>query len=361
MNPDQASVRIPVVAKIPSLDGLRAISIVLVLLGHAYGTRGYAKTTVTVFAGSFSHFGVVVFFIISGFLITALLMQERERTGSIDLLAFYIRRSLRIMPAFFCFIFAIALADYLHWVAVPLSDYLHALTFTMNYVVTPAWNLGHVWSLSVEEQFYLIWPFAFSRLSMKRAALVAAAMFAAAPVIRAAMHIAIPSGAARDLPIFPAVADPIAIGCLMAIVRTKLLQSKPYLRFTSSPAMLLLLVPILVVNKFGGYTFVDLFGTPVVLASVAVVIEASTRRGQSLPGRLLNSRLVVFVGVLSYSLYLWQQPFLNRSGSSSVNSFPINLVLACACALASYTFVEKPLLRMRRRWASRTPISRISV
>jgi peptidoglycan/LPS O-acetylase OafA/YrhL len=339
--------------KLPCLDGLRAVSIVLVLLGHLYGTTGYGSSPGKHLIGNFSHFGVVVFFVISGFLITTLLLQERARTQSTDLLAFYIRRALRIMPAFLFFIACMAVADYVGWISLTPTDYVHALTYTVNYTPSESWNLAHLWSLSVEEQFYLLWPFLFSRLSPKQAIVVAVATVAAAPVIRTAMHITIPPGLYRDLPIFPAVADAIAIGCLMALGRPWLLAKPAYLRFTESPAMLGLLVPVYFVNQYSGYTLVDLLGTPILLVSVAVAVEASTRHGDSTIGRMLNSRPAVTVGLLSYSLYLWQQPFLNRAEQAAATAFPANILLAVSCAVLSYLIVERPVLNLRRRWVSR--------
>src|ERR1700753_2781860 len=137
---------------IPSLDGLRTISVVLVMLGHLYGTRGYPQDAITRQAGRFAHFGVEVFFVISGLLITTLLLKEREQTGRIDLVNFYLRRTFRIFPAAFFYITVVAI------VAHP--GYLrYAYTYTMCYASQARpWLLGHLWSLSVEEQFYLLWP-----------------------------------------------------------------------------------------------------------------------------------------------------------------------------------------------------------
>lgn len=83
---------------IPSLDGLRMLSIGLVLLGHLYGTSHYPKNEVTHFLSGFAHLGVEIFFVISGFLISSLLLKERERAGKISLFRFYLRRTLRIFP-----------------------------------------------------------------------------------------------------------------------------------------------------------------------------------------------------------------------------------------------------------------------
>src|SRR5215469_8527111 len=137
---------------IPSLDGLRTLSILMVLLGHLYGTLGYPKNAVTLELSHFAHFGVQVFFVISGFLITTLLLREREKTGRINLVHFYLRRTFRIFPAAFFYISVMALV-------VHPGYLLYAYTYTMCYAgQARPWVLGHLWSLSVEEQFYLLWP-----------------------------------------------------------------------------------------------------------------------------------------------------------------------------------------------------------
>jgi peptidoglycan/LPS O-acetylase OafA/YrhL len=91
----------------PSLDGLRAVSIFLVLLGHLGGTRGFARLDLRI--GDYAHLGVVVFFVISGFLITRLLLSEHEQKGRISLKRFYARRALRLFPAAYAFIACVSL------------------------------------------------------------------------------------------------------------------------------------------------------------------------------------------------------------------------------------------------------------
>ena len=101
------------------------------------------------------------FFVLSGFLITTLLLKEFDSNGSISLKKFYARRTLRIFPAFYFFLLVLFVADRLGLVPrIDGSSWIHALTYTMDYVGLKdrPWNLGHIWSLAVEEQFYLLWP-----------------------------------------------------------------------------------------------------------------------------------------------------------------------------------------------------------
>ena len=337
--------------RITSLDGLRAISIVLVLASHLDGTGGYPAQGVRALLGDFGHLGVQIFFVISGFLITLLLMQE-QRSGGIALGRFYLRRALRLAPAFIAFLLAMMIATSLSWAHLTLVDIVAAATYTVNYLPHRAWEIGHLWSLSVEEQFYLIWPLALLRISArKRLMALALVMFLAAPVLRAAMRLTIVDPDLRDLEVFPAVADAISIGCLMALGRERLLRWPAYRALTGSWTLWLTLPFIAVINRYNGFVLIDLLGAPLALIMLAVIIEACTRLEHGPLDTLLNCQPVVFVGVLSYSLYLWQQPFLNRHSAAAACQFPVNLALVVLVALVSYFLIEKPLLALRHRWA----------
>ncbi|MEO7329892.1 MAG: acyltransferase, partial [Minicystis sp.] len=151
----------PAARRIPSLDGLRAISILVVLFGHMAGTRNFAFSFLDRLPTSeLANFGVRVFFVISGFLITRLLFEEHARSGTVSLRGFYLRRTLRIFPAFYVFVAVVLVLDRLGKITLLPYDALTALTYTMNFHPTASrsWQVGHLWSLSVEEQFYLLWP-----------------------------------------------------------------------------------------------------------------------------------------------------------------------------------------------------------
>jgi peptidoglycan/LPS O-acetylase OafA/YrhL len=146
---------------IPSLDGFRAISILLVIVGHFC-----MRTTNPILrlVSTLGSYGVFIFFVISGFLITTLLLKEQVNTGSISLKGFYIRRALRILPVAYLFVFVVFLLNLIFKMRLPVGAFLRPLFFTENFSshsdFTP---MGHFWSLSVEEQFYLIFPFIISK------------------------------------------------------------------------------------------------------------------------------------------------------------------------------------------------------
>ena len=154
---------------LPSLDGLRAISISLVLLGHLSRTRGFVSVDLGI--GDYSHLGVVVFFVISGFLITRLMLLERARTGDVSLKRFYARRALRLFPAMYTYIACVCLLWVFGVLHLHARDIWHALTYTVNFLPDRAKPIGHLWSLSNEEQFYLLWPCTFILLGPRRSGL----------------------------------------------------------------------------------------------------------------------------------------------------------------------------------------------
>jgi peptidoglycan/LPS O-acetylase OafA/YrhL len=187
---------------------MRAVSIALVLLSHASATRGapawLGRALPAVGAGNL---GVRVFFVISGLLITRLLLREQRRTGGVALGAFYLRRTFRIFPAYYVFLGALVAAAALGWRApVPELALLHAATYTTNYSLIETWVVGHTWSLSVEEQFYLLWPPLLAWAGGRAAFLVARGFVLLAPAIRLARN----SRVTASAPASPAATAPAA-------------------------------------------------------------------------------------------------------------------------------------------------------
>jgi peptidoglycan/LPS O-acetylase OafA/YrhL len=330
-----------------SLDGLRAISIALVLLDHM--GRPWDRGPLDLGIGDYGTLGVVVFFVISGFLITSLLMTEHARKGRVSLRLFYARRALRIFPAAYVFLLAV----FLLWLAgrFPLAprDFGYALTYTVNYLPRPGWQIGHLWSLSVEEQFYLLWPLAFVALGLRRAAWVAAVVVLVGPAARAGARVFLRGSPYEDLPMFPMVADSLAVGCLLAVGRGWLERQGWYLALLRPGFSLFLVGLVLLLNRYTGYGVVDVAGRSVLNVALAILVHRSVHHSWDRAGRFLNWRPVAFVGLLSYSFYLWQQLFLDRHSTSWVNLFPQNLLLAFAAALGSYYLLEKPLMALRHR------------
>jgi peptidoglycan/LPS O-acetylase OafA/YrhL len=346
---------------IPSLDGLRGISIALVMLAHLADTR---NAPAWLSSPVFDHgvLGVRVFFVISGFLITRLIFDEIALTGRLSLKLFYIRRALRIFPAFYVYLAVVALASSLHWLDIPGRNLAFAATYTMNYVLDGRWETGHLWSLAVEEQFYLLWPFTLYALGGRRALMLAALLAVTAPYGLLALYV---HGAGPYLlatTTFPLVADGLAAGCVLGGWLETWLRNDRFRRAIASrwgecvPALVL------------GLDFVDhhsviYHGLSQLLttAGICYCVARYTTVVDSFGARVLASPSLVWVGRRSYSLYLWQQLFLNRYHATVLQMFPLNIGFAFACAAASYRFIERPLNRFRRRYHPTVPRQREAV
>ena len=332
--------------RIPSLDGLRAISILCVIAGHL--GAGPALGT----------FGVNVFFVISGYLITSLLQNEQDASGRINLLAFYLRRSFRIFPASFAFIGFTALMA-----PSARPDLLYAVTYTMSYHMDKSSQLlSHLWSLSVEEQFYLLWPLALV-LAFRRRSRIAIAVMLLSAAFRLGCSIVSPDQMLRMLHFsFPGVADSIAAGCLLAIYEPAIKERRALVRHMGALALSLPMVALGLAFALWNGTFPPLgeashpwiaavWGViPLVIAFwIFTVVQ---RRDW-----ILNNPIASAIGALSYSLYLWQQPFTVGHKGPILGS----MLLLCGFALLSYGLIEKPMIRLGAELAKRDRASRAQV
>ena len=309
------------------------------------------------------------FFCISGFIITYLLLLEHERRGAISLRRFYIRRAIRILPVYYIFLATMAfVALVTPWNQRPLA-WLANLTFTTNYlgVVRPT---GHLWSLAVEEQFYITWPallvfFLNSKNNQKNTIMWLSAMLCIAPLTRGLNYFGVIQGHAQMLigqASFLANCDALSAGALAAVlysrynslicnylVRTRyatclfsfVLIVIPYVisHLKWLPALSVILVP-----SFENAAFCVLMLMSVVIPRWSVF-------------ECLNWRWMVRLGILSYSIYIWQHVFCTDPSSFGLGhiwwmSFPGWLVPVFVTAMVSYYWFERPLLSLRSsfRW-----------
>ena len=175
-----------------------------------------------------------VFFVISGYLITNLLLHELDKTNKIHLGKFYFRRTFRIFPACYAMIAGLILFYAMGWITLTPRDVLHALTYTSNYYPGRSWSVAHTWSLGVEEQFYLLWPAALVLLGRRKGLYAAASMLLVCPIIREVYwHFYKLDGIGFR---FETVADAIGTGCLLAGAHEWLRTQPLYRRFLESPA-----------------------------------------------------------------------------------------------------------------------------
>lgn len=334
----------PTSSRIPSLDGLRALSISLVLVCHLTYSGGFPIGH-NWWSDAYAHYAVRIFFVISGFLITSLLKYEREKTGTINLKQFYIRRAYRVLPP--AYVYLIVITVLFHH-SLPNKYLVAAYAYLTSYALHSPWMLFHLWSLSVEEQFYLAWPLviALGVIVGRRFALAA---IVTAPLARFFLLGIWYQGARWS---FPAVVDSLAAGCLLAICQADLAKHRSFFTWRGFPLIwaFTLSIPVLIHYNYIFHFLhlaglVQLGGLTVFNCGVALCIQNAI----TVRPRILNTPFVVWLGTISYSLYLWQMPFTNPNVHSWLTSFPQNLILAFLAAILSFYAIEQPALRLRER------------
>ncbi|MBO0933196.1 acyltransferase family protein [Fibrella aquatilis] len=353
--------------RIKSIDGLRAISITMVLLGHAAHTlpKSIAESPIYAFFSN-SALGVKVFFVISGYLITRLLLLEEKKTGSIHIGQFYIRRVFRIFPVFYLYILVVLL---LKWFVVPdmfgsyslvvfaglyLWNYKHLLSAPVSPDDKGNWFFGHFWSLSMEEQFYLLWPLAFKKLTKIRLIQITITLILVMPIIRLLTYFFVPDSRGQIGMMLHTGGDAILTGCLGALLENKILNNRRILTllhswlFVTALCLFLFIISPMLSGRYQGAYFLPI-GITLNNMSILFILLWSIH----VPSRVatvLNSAAFVQVGVLSYSLYVWQQLFLTDKEGYWPAQFPQNLLLAVAAAVFSYYVLEKPILKLKDRF-----------
>lgn len=337
--------------RFPGLDGLRALSILLVLTSHMH------DPVWSFFAGGF---GVTIFFGISGFLITTLLLREEDRHGRVSLKNFYIRRVFRILPLYFL---ALALTFVLV-VGLGLgeggSNFLDRLPLlvTFNGEFAGSGTFSHSWSLGIEEKFYILWPLlAFGFMPIRR---------------RLGVVLAVAAPAAAVMSYVPwtgyvGIYFPILAGCALAVaMHSRRTFDFAYVLSGRWVGMLafVAMIAMLGLNRYvpfqdqSNYAHV-MFAVFALLAMPGVLI------GQGWQRRLLSLRPVVYYGNLAYAIYLFH-PFVGDvidrvipAGQESLTlsgvRFAAMVVISFAVAWVLRVIVEQPMIRLGRRLTSPTP------
>jgi peptidoglycan/LPS O-acetylase OafA/YrhL len=336
--------------RIPSLDGFRAISIILVLISHSTNSLGFPDSLKE--AGRYGGLGVSVFFVISGFLITYLLLVEEQSLGSINIKAFYMRRAFRILPVYLFYICVVLLwQNNIEPLGINKTDLIHALTFTMNFNEGKNWFVGHFWTLSIEEWFYLFWPALFV-LFRKRLKGILIALIIYSAVARI---IAYKLPALEDFVLAPffRTSDTIFVGALGAIVffeRQTLTQLKVFSYSFLKVIAIILIITFDYAQLHGRFGIIALpFGNTISSFCILFLILAYITTSDSFVFKMLNQKILVHIGVLSYSLYVWQQLFF-KGQLQFFRIFPYTLIEIYCVALLSYYLLERPFLKLKRHF-----------
>ena len=349
-------------SRLPSLDGWRALSIIMVLGSHCLYSTGFPESWKVHFTWLFDGgLGVRFFFVISGFIITWLMMKEWDVTGDVNLKSFYIRRALRILPVYYLFLFTIALLQIFTAYKQSLSAWVGNLTFTSNFI-DAGFTTGHLWSLATEEQFYLLWPMLFVFWGLNKNKQVAIKVLLIAILIAPLSRVAGYTGHPQILyPItrhfsFFSFFDSLAMGCAAAILYrrcayiTNVLILKRYISLFIG-LCLILLPYILMRFRDPRYLMVP-FGPSLQALGFSILLLQSIILPDWGGYRLLNLKFVIWIGVLSYSIYIWQEIFCSPSEIFGIGAvwwmtFPAWILSSLLAACLSYFIVERPFMRLR--------------
>jgi peptidoglycan/LPS O-acetylase OafA/YrhL len=338
--------------RVQSIDGLRALGLSLVFLSHASIAAAFPAALVPIaqdpHLGLAGH-GVKFFFIISGFLITSILLRELDRTGTIDRMALLRRRAQRILPTLLAFLLVAAL---LRWAGVYAFEpwrLLAALTFSGR---LGCWELGHLWSMAVQEQFNILWALILvvgGRRLASNCAVAAVIIVPLARVVHATLYPDAPSLYLTN----GASIDTLALGCLLALHRERLSARRWFNAAVESRYTIPLLYALAGASVLIGWRPSILLRTPLVAAAIVLLLERCIRHPQRGWARILTTRSALYVGSASYSLYLWQQLFLNPYSTSTFAAFPVNVIAALTVGLLSWHLIERPLSARAPHWATR--------
>jgi peptidoglycan/LPS O-acetylase OafA/YrhL len=330
----------------PQLDGLRAVAIICVLIEHELSRSLHIPGW-----ENFGSLGVMLFFVLSGFLITGLLDKENTNKGTIDLRAFYIRRALRIFPAFFVMIavtvllISMKLVTDISWLSV-----LACCLYLRN-VVGSGDALGHTWTLSLEEQFYVFWPPIMKWLGQEKAVWFATGAVVLITIWRTIVLFTHKEYSSTFIARPDVRFDSMFIGCCVALFLSQYPLNSSIQKKISLFSHPLWIAPALILwtqlgdkLPYGGllYFTIQMFLAAALILNLVVM-------GKSIFSTWLSHPWLVFMGKLSYSIYLWQQIFIFSKDPdwSWVRVFPIDLIFAMAAGVTSYYLIERPFLKLK--------------
>lgn len=352
----------------PDIDGLRAVAVLVVMLyhGHLFFTGGYV--------------GVDVFFVISGYLITQLLMNQLTDKGRVSLNDFYVRRFRRLLPAiFFLIVICIALwFKYLLGVSEETEHFIKSIKYSLIGIANIFFfkNAGgyfngasdempllHFWSLSVEEQFYLVFPILitlitriFSHHSIDHLSKIIAncLLFLLLTSFISSVYLTTSGQHKMAFFLMPFRIWELGIGCILALKSAQIERifeffsssNKIFSEFLALIALAMILIPSFLYDEttlFPGFAAMPpTFGA-------AILICAGAHRNPPQISKLLSSKVFVNIGLLSYGLYLWHWPLLAMAKLHNLGEIPdikmrvLILVLSVIVAKFSLEFIEKPI------------------
>ena len=370
--PAHTRARRPLLGRSLALDGLRGFALIWVVTYHFTSSAGP-------FPGGWV--GLDVFFVLSGFLITAMLLDEVRVHGRVSLPLFYARRACRLLPALFVMLtiwVGVLLAFHdTSWIAatpggdgrgdpVDVGAALGQVGIVLLYGVNWVYALGsgdaplaHLWSLAVEEQFYVVWPFVLLLLLKLPLARRIWPVLALAAVSAALPLLYWDGGAGTDRIYFGT--DTRAVGMLMGAVAA-LAWHRRRSRGTGSPAATPrawagMAVVLLLLLTVGNIPLKSLAGPAIAAVAAMQVVPYLVDRPGSLLGRFYSARALVWLGQRSYAIYQWHYLWATwLNPLSPWIGIPVGIAASLLCAVLSWRFFEAPALRYARRFRPAVPV-----
>lgn len=339
---------------LPCLNGWRALSILLVLLFHGtwfhFSPEGGSSNPVLWHYLHSGHYGVSIFFSISGFLITSRILKEIESLGEFNARDFYIKRFFRIIPPYILYIFILLLISLFSSINIAYEEVLSSLVFLRIYLIEhDGWYTGHFWSLCVEEHFYILLSIVFIFFDIKR---IPKILILSLIVIISWSSLSYHFKSQYDLEQairFTRVLsqmDYMIWGCLYALFHKRL--EKIFLKISILQWPIILVTFVLIFATFRGKAWLLPF-------LIATSIYLSVITPQRLTLLVFENSFMNFIGKISYSLYLWQQLFFTRPGVQiipeiSIQNSYLSLPIIFILAYFSYRFVEQPTIKLGRKY-----------
>jgi peptidoglycan/LPS O-acetylase OafA/YrhL len=350
-------VRPPRAQHLPALDGLRAVAVFVVIAYHAGVMQGIP-----------GDLGVTLFFVLSGFLITWLLLREFATTGSISIRSFYARRALRIFPAYYVYIlFSLAVDTALghRWSRGLIAV---AFTYLVNYYNAfnghPITSVAHAWSLAVEEQFYLLWPLAclsLLRRSRQTAAYAVALVIVASVAWRSALYLLLHAPASYVYNAFDTRCDALAIGCLIALSLDSHWFRAMQQRVRASSLLPLLTLGLIgLTHHFGSSAYHYSIGMTIDAILIAVFMIQMLELSAHPLWSWLDHPITRWLGRISYPSYLYHEWGLSVGNrllphAPHLLTFAAGYAATLCFAWGSYRIVELPFLAIKDRHSSSPP------
>lgn len=338
------------------LDGLRAIAVFIVMAAHAGSP--YLRS---------GGVGVDIFFVLSGYLITSILTAESESSGAISFQNFYIRRLLRLAPCLVMVVIFFGISTYLMQHELPWKHALIALTYTANWSNALYGNqlgaVDHCWSLATEEQYYLIWPFVVSALEKTgRRASEKGLLLLMLALLFALYRFSMVGGFSPERIYYglDTHIDGLVLGSSLSyLLKTGYLSKTDHARAIARYALPPCVIALGLMPHFLTWhdALMGKFGLAATAIMAAVVITTLVAGGDLLITRPLRTAPLVFIGKISYGLYLWHLPIYAVVNALLPHArfrliFPIKIAVTVAIACASYYLVERRFLKLKRLFSN---------